>query len=107
MSSNHPSQPKAHAPIDTAAIRIAAQNLDEGAVTSGYRGNRQEIIDMLNGALATELVCIMRYKRHYFTVTGRENLAVKAEFLQHAQEEGGPRRPDRGTHRAAKRLSRL
>ncbi len=86
MSSN-PSQPKANLSIDTAAIRIAAQNLDDGAVTSGYRGNREEIIAMLNGALATELLCVMRYKRHYFTVTGRENLAVKAEFLQHAQEE--------------------
>ena len=89
MSSDHSSQPKAKSSIDTAAIRIAAKNLGDGAVTSGYQGNRKEIIDMLNGALATELVCIMRYKRHYFTVTGRENIAVKAEFLQHAQEEEG------------------
>ncbi|GGC61762.1 ferritin-like domain-containing protein [Undibacterium terreum] len=89
MSSNQPSQSKAKSSIDTAAIRAAAKNLDDGAVTAGYQGNRQEIIDLLNGALATELVCVMRYKRHYFTVTGRENIAVKAEFLQHAQEEEG------------------
>ena len=46
--------------IDTAAIRAAAKNLDDGAVTAGYQGNRQELITLLNGALATELVCIAR-----------------------------------------------
>ena len=73
--------------IDTAAIRAAAKNLKDGAVTSGYQGNREEIVALLNGALATELVCVLCYKRHYFTVHGRENGAVKAEFLQHALEE--------------------
>jgi bacterioferritin len=75
--------------INTAAIRDAAKNLEDGAVTSGYKGNREEIISLLNGALATELVCVLRYKRHYFTVSGLENGAVKAEFLQHAMEEEG------------------
>lgn len=74
-------------PIDTAAIRAAAQKLDDGAVTSGYQGNREEVIALLNGALATELVCVMRYKRHYFTASGLENSAIKAEFLAHAGEE--------------------
>jgi bacterioferritin len=73
--------------INTAAIREAAMNLDDGAVTAGYQANRQEIIAMLNGALATELVCVMRYKRHYYTVSGLQNGPIKAEFLQHAQEE--------------------
>ena len=73
--------------IDTAAIREAAQNLSDGPVTAGYKGDREAVIKMLNGALATELVCILRYKRHYYTVSGRDNAAVKAEFLEHANEE--------------------
>jgi len=73
--------------IDTAAIRAAAKHLEDGAITAGYQGNREEIISLLNGALATELVCVMRYKRHYFTARGLENASVKAEFLAHAQEE--------------------
>ena len=73
--------------IDSAAIRLAAKNLENGAVTSGYKGNREEIILLLNGALATELVCVLRYKRHFFTASGLENVSVKAEFLQHAMEE--------------------
>ena len=73
--------------LDTEAIRAAARNLEDGPVTAGYRGDRGAVIDMLNGALATELVCVLRYKRHYFTVSGRENGAVKAEFLQHATQE--------------------
>ncbi|MFZ6873728.1 ferritin-like domain-containing protein [Undibacterium sp. Di27W] len=77
----------AHTGIDTAAIREAARNLDDGAVTAGYQGNREEVIAMLNGALATELVCILRYKRHYYTVSGANNGAIKAEFLEHALEE--------------------
>lgn len=75
--------------IDTDAIRAAARNFDDGAVTAGYRGDRKEVIALLNGALATELVCILRYKRHYYTVTGLQNGPIKAEFLQHAIEEQG------------------
>ena len=73
--------------IDIDAIRTAAKNLVDGAVTAGYQGNREEIVAMLNSALATELVCVMRYKRHYYTASGLENGAVKAEFLEHASEE--------------------
>ncbi len=83
-------EPAAHDPIDVAAIRKAAKNLknlDQGAVTSGYQGNRKEIIAMLNDALATELVCVMRYKRHYYTASGLVNSPIKAEFLEHAQAE--------------------
>ena len=78
-----------HIGIDTAAIREAARHIDDGAVTAGYQANRKDVIDMLNGALATELVCILRYKRHYYTVTGLQNGPIKAEFLQHALEEQG------------------
>ena len=75
--------------IDIDAIRTAAKNLVDGAVTAGYQGNREEIVAMLNSALATELVCVLRYKRHYYTASGLENGAAKAEFLAHAKEEDG------------------
>lgn len=76
--------------LDKAAIRAAAANTaEQGAVGVGYKGNREEIVAMLNDALATELVCVLRYKRHYFTATGMENTAVRAEFLEHANEEQG------------------
>lgn len=73
--------------IDKEAIRIAAQNLADGPVTAGYQGDREAVLQMLNEALATELVCINRYKRHYYTVAGRDNAGIKAEFLEHATEE--------------------
>ena len=73
--------------INTAAIRAAAEHFDDGPVTAGYQADSEAIVAMLNGALATELVCILRYKRHYYTVSGLQNGPVKAEFLQHAQEE--------------------
>jgi bacterioferritin len=73
--------------IDKAAIRAAAQNLTDGPVTAGYKGDRAAVLKMLNDALATELVCINRYKRHYYTVTGLQNAAIKAEFLEHAHQE--------------------
>jgi bacterioferritin len=74
-------------PLDTDAIREAAKNMDDGAVTSGYQGNREEILTLLNSALATELVCVLRYRRHYHTATGLMNTPIKEEFLEHAQEE--------------------
>lgn len=73
--------------IDTAAVRAAAQNLDDGPVTVGYKGDREAVVTMLNDALATELVCVLRYKRHYYTVSGLQNGPIKAEFLEHAQQE--------------------
>ena len=78
---------KVPAGLDTAAIRAAAEHLDDGPVTQGYKGDREAVIGMLNGALATELVCILRYKRHHYTVSGLQNGPIKAEFLQHAMEE--------------------
>lgn len=79
---------KKHA-IDIAAIRVAAKNLEEGAVTVGYQADRKKVLAMLNEALATELVCVLRYKRHYYTAIGLQNGPVKAEFLQHSLEEQG------------------
>jgi bacterioferritin len=76
-----------HAGIDVAAIRTAAKDFGDGAVTAGYQANRKAVVAMLNAALATELVCVLRYKRHYYTASGLQNGSIKAEFLQHAIEE--------------------
>ena len=78
--------PLAHG-FDVQAIRAAAANMDEGAVTEGYAADRAAVIEMLNDALATELLCVLRYKRHYFTVAGPGTRAVKDEFLEHATQE--------------------
>ncbi|WP_300648830.1 ferritin-like domain-containing protein [Paenalcaligenes sp.] len=74
--------------LDVVAIRAQAKkHVDDGAVSSGYQGDREKIIQMLNEALATEWVCVLRYMRHYFTATGIHNESIKAEFLEHAQQE--------------------
>src|SRR5450432_2069516 len=65
----------------------ARQQIEKGAVTSGYAADRENVIKMLNEALATELVCVLRYKRHYFMAAGIHAAPVAAEFLQHATEE--------------------
>jgi bacterioferritin len=67
--------------------RRAREHMDQGAVTKGYRADRETVIRILNEALATEIVCVLRYKRHYFMAQGLEAEAVSAEFLQHANEE--------------------
>jgi bacterioferritin len=65
----------------------ARQDIEEGAVTSGYAADRKIVITLLNEALATELVCVLRYKRHYFMAKGIHSESIKAEFLQHSIEE--------------------
>lgn len=65
----------------------ARQHTENGAVTAGYAADRKNVIKMLNEALATELVCVLRYKRHYFMATGIHAASVAAEFLEHATEE--------------------
>jgi bacterioferritin len=69
--------------------RRARKHIEEGPVTEGYRGDRETIVKILNEALATELVCVLRYRRHYFMAEGIHAGPVKAEFLQHANEEQG------------------
>lgn len=61
----------------------------QGPVTSDYRGDVKQAVDVLNAALATELVCVLRYKRHYYMSRGIYKDAVASEFLQHANEEQG------------------
>src|SRR3954464_2399649 len=69
--------------------RRARQHIESGAVTNGYRADREKVINLLNEALATEIVCVLRYKRHYFMAQGIHADPIAAEFLQHANEEQG------------------
>jgi bacterioferritin len=73
---------------DLAKIRQRArQSIEEGAVTKGYKGDLKQVVKVLNEALATELVCVLRYKRHHYSAKGIHSESVKAEFLVHAGEE--------------------
>jgi len=65
----------------------ARRGIEAGAVTSGYAAERETVVRLLNEALATELVCVLRYKRHYFMAAGIHAAPVAAEFLAHATEE--------------------
>ena len=67
----------------------ARQHIEQGAVTEGYSADRETVIKVLNESLATEIVCVLRYKRHYFMASGIHAESVAAEFLQHANEEQG------------------
>src|SRR5437667_5783907 len=65
----------------------ARQHIEQGAVTEGYKADRETVIRLLNEALATEIVCVLRYKRHYFMAAGLSAESVAAEFQEHAAEE--------------------
>ena len=65
----------------------ARQHVEDGAVTEGYSADREKIIQLLNESLATELVCVLRYKRHYFMASGIKAAAAADEFLEHATQE--------------------
>ena len=67
----------------------ARQHIDSGAVTASYDADREAIVKLLNNALATELVCVLRYRRHYFMAKGLESKSIAAEFLAHSNEELG------------------
>lgn len=67
--------------------RNARKNIDKGAITDSYTADKATVIKLLNEALATEYVCVLRYYRHYFMAKGMLADAVKAEFLEHAQQE--------------------
>lgn len=75
--------------LDEAGISAARKSLDDGAVTPAYGPHRNAIIKLLNDSLATELVCVLRYKRHYFMASGMSSPAIADEFLAHANEESG------------------
>ena len=65
----------------------ARQHIEHGAITEGYKADRKTVIKVLNESLATEIVCVLRYRRHYFMASGIHAEGVAAEFLQHANEE--------------------
>ena len=67
----------------------ARKHIENGAVTEGYKADRETVLQLLNEALATELICVLRYKLHYFMAKGIHSQAVSEEFLQHANEEQG------------------
>jgi len=65
----------------------ARRQIEQGAVTEGYKADRDTVLKVLNQALATEIVCVLRYKRHHFMAAGIHSQAVAEEFLEHAKEE--------------------
>ena len=75
--------------LDEVAIDAARRSLDDGAVTPNYGPWRKDIIKLLNDSLATELVCVLRYKRHHYTASGLSSPKIAEEFMVHAIEESG------------------
>src|SRR5678810_1119076 len=67
--------------------RRALEKMDEGAVTSAYQADREKVIEVLNEVLATETVCTLRYRSHYFMAKGIHSSGVENEFLEHARQE--------------------
>ncbi|KRG70668.1 ferritin-like domain-containing protein [Pseudoxanthomonas dokdonensis] len=87
---------------DRDTLRAAArQHVEDGAITPSYSADRQTVIKLLNDALATEYVCVLRYYRHYFMARGMLAESVKAEFLEHAQQE------QEHAHKIAERIVQL
>ncbi|RZI85896.1 MAG: ferritin-like domain-containing protein [Rubrivivax sp.] len=88
MSTDNPSDATtSRLVLNEAAINAAKSGLDQGAVTPHDAPWRKDIIKLLNDALATELVCVLRYKRHHFTAEGRASASIAEEFMVHANEE--------------------
>jgi bacterioferritin len=81
--------------------RRALEKMDDGAVTASYRADRTKVIDVLNEVLATETVCTLRYRSHYFMARGIHASGVEAEFLEHAKQE------QEHADRVAKRITEL
>lgn len=79
----------------------AREHLERGPVTDAYGADLERVIEVLNQVLATELVCVLRYKRHYYTATGLNAGPVAAEFLEHATDE------QRHADEAAMRITQL
>jgi len=73
---------------DVETIRKRArEHITQGAITAGYRADRETVVKLLNDALATEVVCVLRYRRHYFMAKGIHSKAIADEFLVHSNEE--------------------
>ena len=81
--------------------RRELEKMDDGAVTASYRADRAKVIDVLNEVLATETVCTLRYRSHYFMAKGIHSSGVEDEFLEHARQEQDH------ADRVAKRITEL
>lgn len=81
--------------------RRALEKIDEGAVTAAYKADRKKVIEVLNEVLATETVCVLRYRNHYFMAKGIHASGVEDEFLEHAKDEQDH------ADRVAKRITEL
>jgi bacterioferritin len=88
MAANQPANKPFLTDIKTLRER-ARKHIENGAVTPGYTADRETVVKILNEALATEIVCVLRYKRHYFMASGIHAEGVAAEFLEHANDEQG------------------
>ena len=88
MAANQPANKPFLIDIKTLRDR-ARKHIEDGAVTQGYTADRETVIKLLNDALATEIVCVLRYRRHYFMASGINAESVAAEFLQHSNDEQG------------------
>ena len=92
MSKSSSAPTRTHGPfvMDLQKIREdARKHMSDGAVTQSYGADREVVLKLLNDSLATEIVCVLRYKRHHFMAKGINSEAVAAEFAQHAAEEQG------------------
>jgi len=82
--------PKTSVLTDVPTLRKRArQRIEEGSVTAGYSADREVVLKLLNDSLATELVCVLRYRRHHFMARGIHSQSVAQEFLDHSNEEQG------------------
>lgn len=81
--------------------RRAREHIENGAVTEGYKADRAVVLKLLNEALATEIVCTLRYKRHYYMAQGPSSKGIAEEFLEHAKEE------ERHADQIAERITQL
>ena len=82
------SKPAALSDVKTLRQR-ARQHIEEGAVTQGYSADRSTVLKLLNDSLATEIVCVLRYRRHHFMAKGIASKSIADEFLVHSNEEQG------------------
>ena len=88
--SAQPSTPAGGFLSDIETLRKRArEHIDQGAITPGYHADRDTVVKLLNEALATEIICVLRYKRHYFMAKGIHAESVAAEFKEHAADEQG------------------
>ena len=88
QANRNPQENKRPFDMDVKAIRAKARkDIESGAITDTYRADRETVLKLLNEALATEIVCVLRYKRHYFMARGLNAEPVAAEFAEHAAQE--------------------